>query len=220
VKAIMSKTVLLKRFFWILGICAIQSLYFPINLRMTGGIVPKTSFDIFPVIPIWVLPYLVCFPLWLFCLAWIILKMDNRTFKAVVAAFLLSLLMAVSTFVLFPTYVIPPKVISTGVFADLLRFVNLYAGGYNAFPSGHVYITTLIALFFGHCYPRQKWIWMAVVIIVSLSTLFTGQHYLVDVLGGLLVALMGFHFGLWWAGLLPATKGFRGPGLSILRHPR
>jgi membrane-associated phospholipid phosphatase len=43
-------------------------------------------------------------------------------------------------------------------------------------------------------------------VIVSLSTLFTGQHYILDVLGGYLVALAGYRFGLWWAGFYYARK--------------
>jgi membrane-associated phospholipid phosphatase len=216
----MVKPVLAKRVFWIMAICAVECIYFPINSRMTGGVVPRTELDVFPIIPIWVLPYLLCFPLWLFSLIWIILKIDDRHFKAIITAGLLSFSIGVSTFILYPTYVVSPQLVSTGIFTDLLRFVYLHAGGYNAFPSGHVYITTLIALFFSRCYPRQKWMWMAIAVIVSLSTLFIGQHYLVDVFGGLLVALAGYHFGLWWAGLLPASKRVKPPRSSLLRSQR
>lgn len=213
----MTKFILLKRLFWILVVCAVEGLYFPTNSGMAGGIAPKTQLDVFPIIPIWVVPYLLCYPFWMFSLIWIVLKMDEKTFKAIIAACLLSFSMGVSTFILFPTYVVPPHLVSKGVFVDLLRFVYVFAGGYNALPSGHVYITTLIALFFGRCYPRQKWIWAAVVVIVSLSTLFTGQHYLVDVFGGLLVAFLGYQFGLWWAGLLPASKRVKPPRSPLLR---
>jgi membrane-associated phospholipid phosphatase len=43
-------------------------------------------------------------------------------------------------------------------------------------------------------------------IVISLSTLFTGQHYILDVLGGYVLALAGYCFGLWWAGLLPTKN--------------
>jgi len=68
-------------------------------------------------------------------------------------------------------------------------------------PSGHVYITTLLALSFSRWHPRYKILWAVVVVIVSLSTLFTAQHYILDVVGGYIVALAGYHFGLWWTGV-------------------
>lgn len=216
----MVKLILAKRVFWILVISAVECLYFPINSGVKGGIAPRTQLDVFPIIPIWVVPYLLCYPFWIFSLIWVVLKMDEKNFKAIIAACLLSFSMGVATFILFPTYVIPPQLESKGVFVDLLRSVYVFAGGYNAFPSGHVYITTLMALFFSRCYPRQRWMWAAIVAIVSLSTLFTGQHYLVDVFGGLFVALVGYHFGLWWAGLLPASKRLKPPHSSPLRTHR
>jgi membrane-associated phospholipid phosphatase len=79
-------------------------------------------------------------------------------------------------------------------------------GRYDAFPSGHIYITTLLALFFSRWYPRQKLLWFLILVIVSFSTLFTGQHYILDVIGGYAVAFSGYHFGLWWTGFLPSQK--------------
>jgi membrane-associated phospholipid phosphatase len=87
-----------------------------------------------------------------------------------------------------------------------LRIMHEHWGRYDAFPSGHVYITTLLALFFSRWYPRYKLLWSVILGVVSLSTLFTGQHYILDVLGGYLAALAGYHFGLWWVGLYPAQK--------------
>jgi membrane-associated phospholipid phosphatase len=35
------------------------------------------------------------------------------------------------------------------------------------------------------------------VVIVALSTLFTHQHYLIDPLGGLAIAWIGYRFGMY-----------------------
>jgi membrane-associated phospholipid phosphatase len=67
---------------------------------------------------------------------------------------------------------------------------------YNAFPSGHVYITTLIALFWSRWFPQWRWFWGATVIVICLATLFTGQHYLPDPIGGLILAWVGYQIGL------------------------
>ena len=70
-------------------------------------------------------------------------------------------------------------------------------GDYNAFPSGHVYQTALICLFYNHLYPSYPWFWIGIVVIVVLSTLFTRQHYLADPLGGLAIAWLGYRLGMY-----------------------
>jgi membrane-associated phospholipid phosphatase len=181
-------------------------IYIPTSNRVTGVIEPKLSIDIFPIWPIWVLPYVLCYGLWLAGILWIIFKEEERLFRSFVAACMLTFAMGTSTFIFFPTYVEPAAVAGNDLFATLLRFIHENWGRYDAFPSGHVYITTLLALFFGRWYPRHKLLWILILLIVSLSTLFTGQHYILDVLGGYLIALAGYYFGLWWAGFYPSQK--------------
>lgn len=206
-----------RRIVWIAIACCIQMIYIPTSNRVTGGIEPRLPIDVFPVWPMWVLPYVGCYILWLTSLAWIILKMEDRLFRSFIAACILTFSMGASTFILFPTYVRPALLQGTDIFTFLLRIIHEHWGRYDAFPSGHVYITTLLALFFGRWYPRRKYLWIMVLVIVSLSTLFTGQHYILDVIGGLLVALAGYHFGLWWSGFRPAQKrsGKRVPSSSL-----
>jgi membrane-associated phospholipid phosphatase len=181
-------------------------LYIPTSNRITGGIEPKLSIDIFPVWPVWVLPYVLCYILWFSAMAWIILRTEDRLFRSFVAACMLTFAIGVTTFILFPTYVRPATLEGYDIFTVFLRMIHETWGRYDAFPSGHVYITTLLALFFGRWYPRYKLLWMMILVIISLSTLFTGQHYILDVIGGYLVAWLGYHFGLWWAGFYAIQK--------------
>ena len=181
-------------------------IYVPTSNRITGGIEPKLPIDIFPVWPIWVLPYVLCYVLWFSSGTWIILKIQDRPFRSFIAACMLSFAIGTTTFVLFPTYIQAATLEGSDVFTVLLRIIHENWGRYDAFPSGHVYITTLLTLFFIRWYPRWKLLWILTLLVVSLSTLFTGQHYILDVLGGYLVALAGYHFGLWWAGFYPAQK--------------
>lgn len=202
-----------KRVLLIFLACCIQTLYIPTSNRITGGIEPKLSIDIFPVWPIWVLPYVLCYILWFSAMAWIILKTEDRVFRSFLAACMLTFSIGVSTFIFFPTYVRPATFTGNDIFTVYLRMIHETWGRYDAFPSGHVYITTLLALFFSRWYPRYKVLWIMLLAIVSLSTLFTGQHYILDVIGGYVAALAGYHFGLWWAGFYApqrrAGKGSR-----------
>lgn len=184
----------------------VQMFYIPTSNRHFGGIEPKLPIDHFPVWPIWVIPYVACYALWLAGAIWAVFRMDDDLFRSMVAAFLLTCTVSVSIYIFFPTYVPAETIKGHDLFASLLRFIHQNGGRYNAFPSGHVYITTLLALFYNRWYPRYKAWWILIPTIVGLSTLFTHQHFVVDIVGGVVVALLGFHFGMLWAGLHPSPR--------------
>lgn len=187
-----------KRFLLLLAVTAIQAIYTPTSLFMTGGIEPKLPWDIFPLQVGWVIPYVLCYPLWALALAWLVWRMDAHQFHATVAGLLFTCSLGVSIFLLFPTYVTHPELTGTDFLSKLLLSLQVAGGDYDAFPSAHIYITTILALFYGNWHPKQTWLWLLIVLIVSLSTLFTQQHYILDVLGGYLLGWLGYRFGLWW----------------------
>ena len=119
-------------------------------------------------------------------------------FRSFVIAFIVTCSLSVSIFIAFPTYVQGATIAGNDIFSVLLRFIHENWGRYNAFPSGHIYITALLAFFYGHWYPRQRTMWTLILVIVSLSTLFTAQHYIIDIPGGLLVAWIGYALSLKW----------------------
>jgi membrane-associated phospholipid phosphatase len=205
-----------RRLFLVFIACCIQMIYIPTSNRISGGIEPRLEIDVFPIWPIWVLPYVLCYLLWLISIGRIIFKSEDRDFRSFIAACMLTFAMGASTFIFFPTYVKSTPLAGNDIFTALLQTIHGNWGRYDAFPSGHVYITTLLALFFSRWYPRYKFLWVLILFIVSLSTLFTGQHYILDVLGGYLVALAGYYFGLWWGGFYPAQKkSNRRPGKRV-----
>lgn len=205
-----------RRFVLLLLACCIQMIYIPTSNRVTGGLEPKLPIDIVPVWPVWVLPYVLCYVLWLGSIAWIIFKVDDRSFRSFIAACLLTFAVGASIFMFFPTYVKAATFEGNDIFSAFLRTIHETWGRYDAFPSGHVYITTLLTLFYGRWYPRRRFLWILILIIISFSTLFTGQHYILDVLGGYLIALAGYCFGLWWTGFHGAPKQTRKrPGKRI-----
>ena len=184
----------------------IQLLYLPTSEQTHGGMELKIPFDIFPIWPIWVLPYVLCYALWIFSFTWAFFKFDDRLFRAFTIAFIFAGTISATVFVFFPTYVRPAFIHGNDAFATLLRAVHEDWGRYDAFPSSHVYITTLMALFFSHAYPHTQKLWIATVILVVFSTLFTGQHYIADALGGLLIGFSAYSFGMWYDTAKSALK--------------
>lgn len=187
---------LAKRFLLVALIVLIQMIYFPTSERAMGGFEPRLPIDIFPIWSIWVLPYLLCYLLWVVSFLWAIFKMEDQMFRSFVIAFIFTCTVAVLIFLAFPTYVRPFPIPGTDIFSSLLRTIHQDWGRYNALPSGHIYITTLLALFYIRWYPHTRSMWALIVVIVSFSTLFTGQHYVADLFGGLLIAVLGYHVGL------------------------
>ena len=201
-----------RRFLYILVIIAIQLIYIPTSNRVMGGIEPRLPIDVFPIWPVWVVPYVLCYPLWLFSILWAIFKMDDRMFRSFVMAFIITCAISVSIFIAFPTYVKEATFAGNDIFSVLLRFIHENWGRYNAFPSGHIYITTLLAFFYSRWSPGKRTMWTLILAIVSLSTLLTAQHYIVDIPGGLLIAWIGYAVGRKWMDTpvlanTPAKKG-------------
>ncbi len=187
-----------KRVLLLAAVAAIQAIYTPTSLFMQGGIEPKLAWDIFPLHVAWIIPYIFCYPLWVFTLGWLIWKTDEQKFRKGIAGLFFVCTLGDFIFLVFPTYVIHPDITGTDVLSKLLYSIYVAGGDYDAFPSAHIYITTILALFYSDWYPKQKWFWILTVIIVSLSTLFTKQHYIIDVFGGYLTAWLGHSFGYWW----------------------
>ncbi|KRG69774.1 phosphatase PAP2 family protein [Pseudoxanthomonas dokdonensis] len=77
------------------------------------------------------------------------------------------------------------------------------------FPSGHITIPTVVMFAFAAQYPAaRRWIWLVLLLFPSIIT--TGQHYAVDLLGGMLTAIAGIALAghpLWRAWRRPSFAG-------------
>lgn len=186
-----------QRIGWMLFAFGVQALYFPVNWSVQPTLLLKTPLDaLVPLWPAWVLPYVLTWVMWLGCATWAVWKMEPRLYKAAVAALLATACVGLACFLVFPNYTERLLVTGDDRPAQLLRGIQGMTHAANAFPSAHVYITTLIALFWVRWYPRHRAAWIAIVAVVSCSTIFTHEHHLLDVVGGLALGWAGFHFGL------------------------
>ena len=188
----------LKRLIWCALLFGIQGLYFPLNRYLEGGMEFKTPLDAYiPLWPIWVVPYSLMCIWWVIAYLWATWRMDDHLYEAFFIGSAVVCVTGLTIFRLFPTYVVRPLLPVGDWPTQLLGWIYSNDYSYNAFPSGHVYITTLIALFWSRWFPRWRWLWIASVVVVILATLFTHQHYLPDPVGGLVLAWFGFRVGLW-----------------------
>ncbi len=182
-----------KRFLFLLSILLAQVVYFPINRLVQGGVVIKFAFDDkIPLWPIWAIPYLLSLVWWTGSFVWAFLKMNSVLYKRLIIAMLIVLISSYIVYILYPTYIIRPEIEGTGWQFDLMRFIYGNDRVYNALPSGHTYTTVIIMLFWWKWIPKKRWLWIGATIVVLLSTLFTRQHYMPDLLGGIGFAYIGY----------------------------
>jgi membrane-associated phospholipid phosphatase len=192
----------LRRTMLYLPIMVVQTVgYITLTHKSSGGVMLKTVFDDWiPFWPIWSVPYLLTFVWWIGSLTWVGVHLKYRQFRAFVAATAFMVVTTMLFYTLMPTYVVRPMVIGDGWAENLMRSIFASDGLYCAFPSGHIYLSTLGALYLSYLYPKRKALWISIVVVICAATLFTKQHYLTDVIGGILWAWAGYGFGFWWIG--------------------
>lgn len=110
----------------------------------------------------------------------------------------------------------------TGLFERIVDF--LYAKGENpgaAFPSSHVAVALLVALWGGTHFPRLKLLLLVQFVLLSTSAVYGSFHYGVDIIAGVLVGagmvvLMNRSPDLSWQGPRRASsEGSEGSGASF-----
>lgn len=91
-----------------------------------------------------------------------------------------------------------PEAIQRGPFNRIMAFLydNFEAMG-AAFPSSHVAIAVCTCWFSWLYLPRIRWIHTVMVILLCLSTVYCRYHYVVDVIAGVLAALVLVPLGNW-----------------------
>jgi len=172
-----------KRLFFLAGLLTLLTLYFPINQNVTGGITPDLPIDAFiPLWPIWAVPYLLSIPWWIAALTWGALKMDYPRWRQFSLCLGITIVISYLIFIFYPTYVVRPEITGQDFFSQLVLWI--YGGDqvHNALPSGHTYTTLIIVIFWSQWLPKLKPLWIGITVLVLLSTLFTKQHYLLDLL--------------------------------------
>ena len=160
--------------------------YLPINAFSVG----RPSHTLFlpgeeqlPFLPIFEYLYVLTYFLPLFLIVTI---RDYAAFRRLAAAFLLTLLIAYTTYLLFPVYFERPHLEVSSLHTWLLS-LEYRDKPYNHFPSLHVALSWL-AVLASQVPPRTRIAMSLVATGISVSTIFVKQHYIADVVYGFAVA--------------------------------
>jgi len=181
----------LKRVAILLFLFFLQLLYFPINQNVQGGITTYLPIDTHITLsPIWVIPYLLSILWWIGALIWAAFKMEYMRFVHFSLCLSLTIVISYAVYILFPTYVDRPEILDQDFLSQLVLFIYGNDKPHNALPSGHTYTTLIISIFWYYWLPKQRYLWIAIAILVILSTLFTKQHAVLDLITASILAII------------------------------
>jgi membrane-associated phospholipid phosphatase len=170
---------------------ALQLLYFPINQVVKGGVSTLLPIDNYiKLTPIWAVPYLLSIYWWVGSIAWAAYKVEFKQFAQFFICLSLAILLSYIIFLVYPTYVTRPQVSGADIFSKLIIFIYGNDRSYNVLPSNHTYTTLIISIFWSRWYPKWRALWIIFAIVVILSTLFTKQHAILDVIAASILVVV------------------------------
>lgn len=160
--------------------------------------VPEIALDrSLPLAPAWALVYGTVY-LFLILLPVLVVRTNDHV-RAMFLAYLAVWLTAYVIFLVYPTRAPRPEIAAAdGFVAWGIRFLYSSDPPYNCFPSLHVAHSFVSAL---SCYRVHERVGMAGLVgasLVGLSTLFTKQHYVIDVIAGAMLAWAACTIFLRW----------------------
>ena len=149
----------------------------------------------FPLRPAWMLVY---GSLYVFVVLLPVLVIRQRElFRRALQAYVMVMLVAYVGFLVYPTAAPRPAQVPGGGFAAWsLRLAYALDPPYNCFPSLHVAYAFVSALACSRVHPGVGAVATLFAGLIGISTLYTKQHYVADVIAGALAAFVAYLFFL------------------------
>ena len=178
--------------------------------------VPEIALDrAFPLIPAWAIVYGALY-VFLILLPILVVRQEELIRRTVYAYLLIWITAYLFFFVFYPTAAPrPEKVIGEGFAVWGLSILYSSDPPYNCFPSLHVAHSFVSALASYRVHRGLGIVALICATLVALSTLFTKQHYILDVLAGVLLALIAYAIFLRKESQVPAFDRDVAPALAL-----
>lgn len=166
--------------------------YLVIAGRSGTAYAPALGLDgLIPLVPAWALVYGALY-LWLILLPVLVIQ-QRELIRRTVWAYLMVWIAAYICFIIYPTIAPRPELVAgDGFSVRSLRFLYDADPPYNCFPSLHVAHAFVSALALLRVHRTLGVFSLGTASLVALSTLFTKQHYVVDIVGGVVLALAAY----------------------------
>ena len=180
------------KFLLLLIVVATGLLYIPLNRRKSKYYWGSALDRKIPLVPVFIFPYIYFF--FPYLAIGFLLLIGSPIVLVFLKSFVVANIIAAIIWYVFPNGVKRPKVIGSGFLKKMIG--NLYKFDKyesNGFPSSHVYYTSIITWYLVLAVPQYSLMFWFVGISIVLSTLFTKQHYIIDVIGGLTLSLISIY---------------------------
>lgn len=143
--------------------------------------------DLIPVVGPFVVPYVSLRP-FIYASALAFLLFRARIYRSAALAMTITLLISYACYALLQTYIERPVLTGDDLFSRMIR--DVYAGDqpFNDFPSLHASLSTIFAIHWWRVHRRIGTAAAAWVALIVLSTVFVKQHYVADMVAGVLLA--------------------------------
>ena len=177
-----------------IALMALAPLYIFIARSVSGRPLhaPELPVDgALPLLPAWALVYGALY--FVLILLPVFIVRENVHVRRMFLAYLTVWLTAYVCFLLYPTAAPrAPKIVGGGFMAWGLRLLYSADPPYNCFPSLHVAHSVVSALMCHRVHRRVGLVAIACASLVALSTLFTKQHYVLDVIAGAFLGWLAY----------------------------
>ena len=94
-----------------------------------------------------------------------------------------------------PNGVKRPKILKTDIFSRLTAYIYRFDNDTSGFPSAHVFVTLICSHFLFLGFPQQSVLIWSINFLICISTVFVKQHYVLDILGGIIFFLISITIG-------------------------
>jgi membrane-associated phospholipid phosphatase len=177
----------------ILVLAVLGPMYMVIAVMIRGRtlFIPELALDrALPLQPGWVFVY---WSQWVFSFLPVFVVRGLELRRRTVLAYLTIVIVAYVGFLLYPTVgPRPAQVVGEDFFAWSLRALYDFDPPYNCFPSLHVAYSFLAALTAYRVHRRLGIAALVWAVLIAVSTLYTKQHYVVDVIAGMFIAYAAY----------------------------
>lgn len=187
---------------YLLAIIFTFLIYFVLNRSLTPRFMPGTIIDDLvpytPVFGIFYSSYFIFIGLWV---GYAFLNFSQTRYCEFAIALIGIQIVAYAIYIVFPAKILRP-VVGEGIFEHLVEWIYFIDNPTNLTPSLHVANSVLLAMFMHRVKTLRilVWIWATLIVI---STLAIKQHYVVDVVTGVLLSTLGY----WCAERFMAKRG-------------
>ncbi|HQO10080.1 MAG TPA: phosphatase PAP2 family protein, partial [Clostridiales bacterium] len=117
---------------------------------------------------------------------------DSRDVTKLAIAIILTWLFTYPIFYFFPAVYPRPNFEIISLSTEMLNINYLHDVPNNTFPSLHVSLSFVVAFSMIHITRKNKILWALWAILIALSTVMLKKHFILDSLGGLIIAQLSF----------------------------